>query len=35
VFDRYNIVNERELFSAGERLVEYVDAMSDRSKRAS
>jgi hypothetical protein len=28
VFDRYNIVNERELLTAGERLAEYVGRKS-------
>ena len=35
VFDRYNIVNERELATAGDRLVGYLDERAAADRRAS
>ena len=35
VFDRYNIVNERELATAGERLADYLDERAASDRRAS
>lgn len=35
VFDRYNIVNERELTTAGERLVDYLEERRARDRSAS
>jgi integrase len=35
VFDRYNIVNERELATAGERLADYLDERAASARQAS